>query len=292
MNEPLQRQEEARMKHADGYFEGFKGSKIYFQCWLPESEPRAVLLVVHGLGEHSGRYMNVVDHFVPKSFAIYGLDHVGHGKSDGKRVFVERFDDFIQTLRIFNDMVQGWQPDRPIYLVGHSMGGLISAAYLLEYQDEVAGAVLSGPGIKVSDDISSATLMAARVISFVSPKSGLIQLDASAISQDPAVVDAYINDPQVHTGKITARLAAEMLTTMQQVTEQAGGIHLPLLIVQGGADALVDPSGAQMLYDRVSSEDKMLKIYEGLYHEVLNEPERERVLGDIETWLEMHLMAG
>jgi len=280
------------MQHQDGYFEGVKKSKIYYQCWLPEDDPKAVLLVVHGLAEHSGRYMNVVDYFVPRGYAIYGIDHFGHGKSDGDRVFVERFDDFIQTLKIFTDMVHGWQPGLPIYLVGHSLGGLISAGYLLEYQGDVKGAVLSGPGVKVPDDTSSVTLIAAKVMSLLAPKSGVIQLDAGAISKDPAVVEAYVNDPLVYTGKITARLGAGMLSTMQSVTDQAARISLPLLIVQGGADALVDPSGAQMLYDRVSSEDKTLKIYEGLYHEVLNEPEREQVLGDIESWLEAHLEAG
>jgi len=251
-----------------------------------------VLLVVHGLAEHSGRYMNVVDYFVPKGYAVYGIDHFGHGKSDGDRVFVERFDDFVQTLKIFSDKVHGWQPGQPLFLVGHSMGGLIGAAYLLDYQNKMTGAVLSGPGVKVPDDTSSVTLMAAKVMSFAAPKSGLIQLDASTVSKDPAVVDAYVNDPLVYTGKITARLGAEMLATMQHVTDQAAGITLPLLIVQGGEDALVDPSGAQMLYDQVSSEDKTLKIYEGLYHEVLNEPEREQVLGDIESWLEAHLSDG
>ncbi len=134
------------MNHQDGYFKGVKVANIYYQCWLPESDPKAVLLVVHGLAEHSGRYMNVVDYFTPRGYAVYGIDHIGHGKSDGDRVYVERFDDFVQTLELFTDMIRQWQPGHPIFLVGHSMGGLIGAAYLLDYQDELAGAVLSGPG--------------------------------------------------------------------------------------------------------------------------------------------------
>ena len=149
------------MTHQDGYFTGVRDANIYYQCWLPEGEPKAVLVVVHGLAEHSGRYTNVVNHFVPKGYAVYGIDHFGHGKSDGDRVYVERFDDYVQTLKIYSDMIQGWQPGQPIFLVGHSMGGLIGAAYLLEYQDEMTGAVLSGPGVKVPDDTSSVTILAA-----------------------------------------------------------------------------------------------------------------------------------
>ena len=112
------------------------------------------------------------------------------------------------------------------------------------------------------------------------------------MSRDPAVVDAYLNDPLVYTGKITARLGAEMLKTMKDVTEKASGIKLPVMIVQGGDDILVDPSGAQLLYDSVGSEDKTIKIYDGLYHEVFNEPEHGQVLNDVNRWLEAHRVSG
>jgi alpha-beta hydrolase superfamily lysophospholipase len=121
------------------------------------------------------------------------------------------------------------------------------------------------------------------------PRTGLVQLDANEISRDPAVVQAYVNDPLVYTGKTTARLAAEMLKTMRRVTEEAGTITLPLMIVQGSEDKLVDPAGARMLYKTVSSDDKTLKIYDGLYHEVFNEPEHAEVLGDVEAWLDAHV---
>ena len=166
---------------------------------------------------------------------------------------------------------------------------MISAAYLLEHQDELAGAVLSGPGIKVPDNISKAVILAGKILSVVMPKTGIIQLDAKDICRDPAVVDAYVNDPLVYTGKITARLGAEMLKTMQHVTESAAEIKLPIMIVQGGGYKLVDPSGAQLLYDSVSSEDKTIKIYDGFYHEVFNEPGHEQVLADVAGWVEGHL---
>jgi acylglycerol lipase len=277
------------MKHHEGYFKSIRDTNIYYQYWLPEGEPKAILLVAHGIAEHSGRYMNVVNHFVPAGYAVYGVDHIGHGKSDGKRVCVERFQDFTKTFKKFFDMIRGWQPIKPIFLVGHSMGGLISAAYLLKHQDELTGVVFSGPGIKVPENISNAVIFAGKILSVVMPKAGIIQLDAEGICRDPAVVDAYLNDPLVYTGKITARLSAEMLKTIQHVTGSAIKIRLPIMIVQGGSDKLVDPSGAQLLYDSVSSEDKKIKIYDGLYHEVFNEPEHGQVLDDVKVWLDSHL---
>ena len=279
------------MKHQEGYLKGVRDTDIFYQYWLPEGEPKATLLVVHGVREHSGRYMNVVNHLVPSGYGVYGIDHIGHGKSDGERVYVERFQDYTRTLKKYFHMIREWQPERPIFLIGHSMGGLISAAFLLEHQDELSGAVLSAPSIKVSDNTSQAVIFVGKLLSIMMPQAGLIKLDAEGVSRDPAVVEAYVNDPLVHTGKITARLGAEILKTMQRVTEEATKIRLPIMIVQGSDDKVVDPRGAQLLYDLVTSEDKTIKIYDGLYHEVFNEPEHEQVLNDVKTWLEAHLGA-
>jgi len=278
------------MQHIEGSFKGVRDVNIYYQAWLPEENVRAVLLLVHGLGEHSGRYMNVVNHFVPLDYAVYGLDHIGHGKSDGTREFVERFDDYTDTLTIFYDMVREWQGDKPIFLLGHSMGGTIASVYLLDHQADFKGAIISAPAVKVGDSVSQATIMVGKVLSRVAPKMGLLALDVNGISRDPEVVKAYVNDPLVFHGKTPARLAAEFLFAMQGITAEASAISLPLIIVQGADDTLVDPSGARMLYDKASSEDKTLKIYEGLHHEVFNEPERDRVLKDVENWLESQLM--
>jgi alpha-beta hydrolase superfamily lysophospholipase len=204
-------------------------------------------------------------------------------------VYVERFDDYTSTLKIYFDMIHHWQSDRPIFLVGHSMGGLISAVYLLDYQTELAGAVLSGPVVKVPSNITSVTLLMGKILSALIPRFGLLGLDANGVSRDPMVVKAYVNDPLVHTGKTTARLSNEMLKAMQHVSGQAAEITLPIMIVQGSADKLVDPAGAQMLYDTVSSADKEIRIYDGFYHEVLNEPQHDKVLHDVEMWLESHL---
>jgi alpha-beta hydrolase superfamily lysophospholipase len=277
------------MRHQEGTFKGIRNASIYYQGWLPEGESTAVLLIVHGLAEHSGRYMNVVNHFVPLGYAVYGVDHVGHGKSSGTRVYVERFEDYTDTLKIYFDMVRHWQPEKPVFLVGHSMGGLIGAVYLLDHQAELTGAVLSGPAVKVHGSVSPAVIFVGKLISVLMPKLGLIGLEAEGVSRDPAVVQAYVNDPLVCRGKVTARLSAELVKAVRLVTAEATKITLPILIVQGGADKLVDPKGAQMLYDAVSSADKTIKIYDGLYHEVFNEPEHDQVLGDIKAWLETHL---
>ena len=277
------------MNHIEGNFKGVRNANIYYQAWLPEGNAKAVLLVVHGLGEHSGRYMNVVNHFVPLGYAVYGLDHIGHGKSEGMREVVERFEDYTDTLTIYYNMVKGWQTGKPVFLLGHSMGGLIATYYLLDHQADFRGAVISAPGIKVRASISQAAITIGKILSVLAPKAGVLALDVNGISRDPEVVTAYVNDPLVFHGKTPARLAAELVKTMLRVTAEVDKITLPFIVVQGGQDKLVDPAGAQMLYDKASSKDKTIKVYDGLYHEVFNEPERARVLKDVETWLAAHV---
>jgi len=273
------------MKHTEGFFNGVRENQIYHQVWLPKKETKAVMLIVHGLAEHSGRYMNLVNYFVPKGFAVYGLDHLGHGKSDGTRILVDRFSDYTTTLKTFVNMVAEKEAGKPVFLVGHSMGGLIGAIYLLEDQVNFKGAVISAPTIKIPEDTSQITIALSKLLSKISPKAGLLALDANNVSSDPVVVDAYNNDPLVYRGKMTARLASELLISMQHMTAEAYKINLPTIIVQGGEDKLVDPSGAQDLYDLISSEDKTLKIYAGYSHEVFNEPGYKLVMDDIHTWL-------
>ncbi len=277
------------MNHEDGFFTGVRGARIYYQYWLPDSKPRAVILISHGLAEHSGRYMNVVSRFVPLGYAVYSLDHLGHGRSDGRRVYVRQFANYTDVLGNYLAMIGKWQPGRRIFLLGHSMGALVAASLLLDYQSAFTGAILSGPSVVVPKNVSRSTIAIARLLSTLAPTIGLMGLDATGVSRDPAVVRAYIDDPLVYAGKTTARLAYELVKTMQRVTAKASRMTLPIMILQGGADRLVDPDGARMLYDTIGSSDKTLKIYDGLYHEVYNEPERDQVLGDVEAWLENRL---
>ena len=277
------------MNHTEGYFKGVRNANIYYQGWLPDGDVKAVLLIVHGLGEHCGRYMNVVNYFVPLGYAIYGLDHIGHGKSDGGREVVDRFEDFTYTLTIYLNMVKGWQPGKPIILLGHSLGGLIAVYYLLDHQAAFRGAVISAPLIKVANNISPLTITMGKILSVITPKAGIVALDVTGISRDPEVVKTYVNDPLVFHDKTPARLAAEGLKAMQRVAAEVRKITLPFITLQGSADRLVDTGGAQMLYDKASSKDKTIKIYEGFYHEVFNEPERAIVLKDVEDWLKTHV---
>lgn len=281
------------MHHLQGHFKGVRNASIFYQAWLPSGAVQAVLLVVHGLGEHCGRYMHVVNHFVPPGYAVYGFDHIGHGQSAGQREVVERFTDYTDTLRLFYELVTGWQPGKPIFLLGHSMGGLIVAYYLLDHQSDCHGAVFSAPAITSSVGTPPAVIMFIQLLATLVPRLGVRKLvDVHALSRDPQVVAAYVNDPLVFHGKTSSRLVVELLAAMRRVTTEVVKIRLPLIVLQGEADRLVDPQGAQILYDHASSRNKTLKIYPGLYHEVFNEPERGQVLQDVEAWLSARIAIG
>ncbi|HIE16961.1 MAG TPA: alpha/beta hydrolase [Dehalococcoidia bacterium] len=274
------------MKHREGTLEGHKGLKLFYQCWLPDAAPKAILLVVHGLAEHGGRYMNLVDYLVPKGYAVYALDHRGHGRSEGIRAYVDNFDDYLADLKKFLDVVCGEHKDSKIFLVGHSMGATIATAYAIENQEELAGLILSGASLTATTSVSPLLLAMAGVVSALLPKMGVTVLDASAISRDQAVVDAYVNDPLVYRGKVPARLGAELTRMWKELPQKMPQIKLPLLIMHGSTDRLADPAGSKLLYERASSEDKTLKLYDGFYHEVFNEPEHKQVLADVESWLD------
>jgi len=277
------------MKHKEGKFKGYKGLSLYYQCWLPDKSPKAVLLVAHGLAEHSGRYKNLVDYFVPKGYAVYAFDYRGHGKSEGMRSYVDRFSDYLTDLKTFFDKVRKEHRDAKIFLVGHSMGGTLAIPYAIEHQKELAGVITSGASLVASTTVSPALIAIAGVISALLPKMGVTVLDASTISRDKAVVDAYVNDPLVFRGKIPARTGAELARMWKTLPEEMSKIKLPILIMQGTADQLANPASSKLLYERVGSKDKTLKLYGGFYHEIYNEPEHKQVMADVEAWLKKHL---
>ena len=277
------------MKHKEGKFKGYKGLNLYYQCWLPEKSPKAVLLVAPGLAEHSGRYENLVNYFVPKGYSVYAFDYWGHGKSEGMRAYVDRFTDYLTDLKTFFDMVRKEHKDAKIFLVGHSVGATIAVAYAVEHQQELAGLILSAATLKLAPIVSPVLIAMAGVISALLPKMGVTVIDASTISRDQAVVDAYENDPLVYRGKIPARTGAELIKTMRELPSQMPELKLPILIMHGSADQLSYPEGSKLLYERASSKDKTLKLYDGFYHEIFNEPEHKQVMADVEAWLTKHV---
>lgn len=261
------------VSHLEGNFRGLKDFNIYYQQWLPEGDPRAVLLIAHGFGEHSGRYQNVVDFFHPRGFAIYALDHRGHGRSDGERVQVAHYTDYLTDLKTFFDIVRSEQAAKPIYLVGHSMGAAISTAYTSIHQDDLSGLVLSGGGIATDK---------------TPPRPAGLSLHET-LSRDPAVVDAYVNDPLVFHGSPPTGRDSAMAQMREELPEMAARIRIPLLVMAGYASPLGDGPRSEALFEVVASEDKTLKLYPELMHEIFNEPEHREVLGDMAAWLDQHL---
>jgi alpha-beta hydrolase superfamily lysophospholipase len=242
--------------------------------------------VVHGASEHSGRYQHFAEHFVGGGYAVAGFDNIGHGRSEGTPGYVRRFSDFVETLDVFQKQVAEDFPGLPQILLGHSMGGLISALYLLTNQQRFAGCVLSGPVIKTDLEPPILQLLLIRCLSLLLPKLGVLQLDPSGVSRDPAEVERYVNDPLNYSGKLSARTVSELFKSMNYVQQDASVISLPILMLHGGADTMASPKGSRFLDEHVSSPDKTLQIYPGLFHEIFNEPEKEQVFGDIDSWLD------
>ena len=272
------------MKQIEGYFLEHNQS-IYYQCWLPESPPRAILLIIHGLNEHSGRYQHLAEYFTGAGFGVYGFDLIGHGKSDGTRSFVRNFATFTNPILTILDLITEQHPDLPIYLTGHSLGGLIGAKFLIDHQDKISGAILSGSLVSVPEYVSDLTIKIGTIISKIIPKFRLIGIDKSGLSRDPQVVANYINDPLVYNGKSTARISSVINDGISYVEEKGSTISSPILILHGGQDRICDPSWSTYLHNLVSSQQNQLIIYDELFHEIYNEPEQETVFKDVLNWL-------
>jgi alpha-beta hydrolase superfamily lysophospholipase len=265
------------------------GKSIYTAHWLSAQSPIAVLVIAHGLGEHCGRYQPFIQYFVQRGYAVYALDHEGHGKSEGKRGYISHFTDYVETLNNYVTTIKQQHPGLPVFLVGHSMGGVISVNYLIKYQNKLAGCILSGPALATDDVISPFQKKLLKVLSFTTPKLPLIKIEGAAVSRDPDVVKDYETDPLVFRGKVTARLLTEIISSAENALREAEKIKLPLLILHGDSDMLAHPKGSQQLAATVGSKDKTLKIYPELYHEIFLEPEKNAVFGDIEIWLNRQL---
>lgn len=275
------------MQQHAGELEGTKGVALAWQAWLPDDDPKAVVILSHGLAEHSGRYAHVAACLVRHGYGVYALDHRGHGRSQGRRAQIDRMAYVVEDLHTFVGLVRSEQPAKPQFLLGHSVGGAVAVNYALEHPDELAGLVLSAPAV-VIENAPAVQVRVGKILSAIAPGFPLLALDGTAVSRDTAVVHAYDTDPLNYRGKIPVRTLAELVDTAEQVPDRLGDLRLPILLLQGTADRLVPLSASRLVHDRVSSPDRTLRLYEGLYHEVFNEPERDQVLADLCDWLERH----
>ncbi|MGI8713882.1 MAG: lysophospholipase [Solirubrobacteraceae bacterium] len=290
------------MNHATASLNGAGGRQIFWQSWDPDpahadpargdgarSEPttRGVVVIVHGAGEHSGRYGHVAQRLVQAGFAVFAADHQGHGRSAGDRAVIDRINGAVADLDQLVTIAGAAHPGLPIFMLGHSMGATVSLEYAIAHQQRLAGLILSS-ALAALDAAPAPMRLLGRTLSAVAPRLPLIGVDASLVSRDPAVVAAYRSDPLVHHGKLPARTVAELVAAAVTFPQRVTAITIPFLILYGTADRLCPPAGSVMLAERIGAADKTVYPYQGLYHEILNEPEQDTVLADVCGWLDVH----
>jgi acylglycerol lipase len=275
------------MKHLDDKITSSDGLQLYYQVWRPDDAPKAVVQVIHGFGEYSGRYTNVVNELVPRGYVIYADDHRGHGLSEGIEMYVKKFGNFVEDQKLFFELIQEKEGNLPHFVLGHSMGSVIASIYTVKYPTNIKGLVLSGVATH-SRSLKGITKALAKFFGTIAGKMRMSVDLADGLSHDPAVVSAYKDDPLVHK-KPTMRLAAEFARGIDKARKSLGEIMVPTLVQSGGEDP--EMLGAEQFNELLGAADKTVKIYEGLFHEVYNESEEERkiVLKDLGDWLDNHL---
>ncbi len=275
--------------------------RLLLQAWLPAGPdpeappaPTAVIAVVHGYGDHGGRYTWFGEDMAARGHAVYVYDLRGHGQSTGTRGQVKRFDEYLDDTAVFLAEVRRLQPDAPLFLLGHSMGGLICARLAEERPDEIAASgaralILSSPFLQLAEAVPPSRVVAAKAMAKMWPNHDIGNtVQAAQLSHDQSVVEAYVTDPLVHH-VAPARWAAEALAAQDATMAGAERISLPLLVLYGTDDQVVDVAFIEALFARASSEDKSIERYQGFYHECLNETGREEVYQDLAAWLEARL---
>ena len=277
------------MQHSEVYFEGMNGIALYSQYWLPEVPPRAVVALVHGIGEHSGRYMNVVDHIVSNQFGVFGYDLRGHGNSPGQRGHIDSWLEYRIDLLNFFKMIRAQQLGRPIFLMGHSMGALIALDFILSENEEIVGAIICGAPIDPVGLAKPYLVALARILSHIYPRFSIdLGLDHDALSRIPSVVRSYKEDPLVH-GKVSARWGTESLSAVESVKMQVENINIPILMIHGEADQINSAEGAKRFFDQIQVHDKEFICYPAGYHELHNDLDYEKMLSDLLDWINRHI---
>ncbi len=266
-------------------FDGVGGVPIVYDTWTPDGAVKGVVVLSHGFGEHARRYDHVAQRFAADGLVTYALDHRGHGRSGGKRVYVKDISQYTGDFATLVGIAGREHPGVPKIVLGHSMGGGIVFAYGSERVGDYDLMVLSGPAVAAQKDVKPALAIVGRGMGAILPGLPVQQLDANAVSRDPAVVKAYTEDPLVWHGKVPAGVARALLTVGAQMPQRARAITAPVLVVHGSDDSLIPARGSEHLVECLCGDDVNLKIYPGLYHEVFNEPERMRVLDDVAAWI-------
>jgi len=268
-------------------FDGKDGVKLLARSWRAgKGAPRATLAVVHGLKDHGDRYAPLGEALARRGFAVHALDLRGHGDSEGDRVRVDDFDDYLDDLDLFLARVRAAEPGRPLFLFGHSMGGAIVALHAIERKPEARGLVLSAPALKPGDDVSGFLIAVTGFLGTVFPTMAVLELEDEAFSRDAAVVEDMRRDPLIYGGAGPARTARELLDALERIGERMEDVETPFLVLHGTDDRLTNPDGSRELWARARSKDRTLRLYGGLFHDLLHEPEKAVVLEDVARWLE------
>lgn len=261
--------------------------KIFAQEWRPDGAPCGVVALVHGLGEHTGRYQHVAEALNKAGYGLIGFDVPGHGRSEGTRGHAS-FEAIMGDIdRLIQEAKQGY-PGLPCFLYGHSMGGAITLYYLLKRKPEIRGAVVTSPGLAPGEPVPGSKLMLAKIMARLLPSFTMENgLDVNNLSHNAAVIKAYQDDPLVHP-RISARLGLDMLTLGDWMIANAGNLCIPLLLAQGSGDHIVSPAATAAFANAAPPDKITYKVWDGLYHETHNEPDKQQVLQYMIDWINQH----
>ncbi|WP_412067679.1 alpha/beta hydrolase [Rubrivirga sp. IMCC43871] len=280
------------MTHATGSLISRDGRTLFTRSWTPDGDPRGVVLIVHGLHEHSGRYAYAASALMQRGYAVCASDLRGHGRSDGPRGQVEGFDEYVDDLRLFLSRVEEEAGDRPVFLMGQSMGGLVVARLVASGgAAEVAGVALTSPILDVPEGTPGWLLSVADVLARWVPTLPVQSIDLSALSRDPSVEAAYKADPLAIVQGVRVRLAAEIRRAFLAVRDRPERFTMPLYLTHGTDDQITPPSGTTWLAEHAASNDVTLQLWPGLLHETFHEPERDETIAHFADWLDAHAPA-
>jgi alpha-beta hydrolase superfamily lysophospholipase len=281
---PGKRVERSRIRRTEAQLPGARGETLFRREWIGP-DPERSLLLVHGLAEHSGRYEHFGAWFAERGCAVHAYDQFGHGRSDGPRGHIRKFSDFLDDLEVMLAFVRSTAPERPIVLLGHSMGGLIVTGFASERAPDVAGVVISSGALQLGDGVSRVSLTLANLLAPILPRIRFdAGLDPAGLSRSEEVVQAYRDDPLVFE-KITLSLAKSLFGAMQRVETAGARIRVPLLLLHGEDDPMCPVEGSRALQAQRGEDAAALEVYPGLLHEIFNEPEHERVFEDLLEWV-------